>query len=139
MNVVPDTHVLVSGLLSPCGPCGDIVRLVLDGALVLSVDARILTEYEDVLKRPRFRIDPRHTDALLHDLIESSLPYSAPPLQTTLPDEGDRPFPEVAACSGSLLITGNLKHYPPARRCGVHVLNPRQFLEHHPSPEDERT
>ena len=42
MNIVLDTNVLVAGLLSPFGPCGEIVRMVSSGALTLAFDARIL-------------------------------------------------------------------------------------------------
>lgn len=55
MNIVLDTNVLVAGLLSPFGTCGEIVRMVSSGELRLSFDARIFTEYEEVLNRPKFK------------------------------------------------------------------------------------
>jgi putative PIN family toxin of toxin-antitoxin system len=55
MNIVLDTNVLVSGLLSPFGPCGRIVCMVSSGELTISLDARILAEYEEVLCRPKFK------------------------------------------------------------------------------------
>ena len=54
MKIVLDTNVLAAGLLSPFGPCGEIVRMVSSGELTLSFDARILMEYEEVLARPKF-------------------------------------------------------------------------------------
>jgi predicted nucleic acid-binding protein len=45
MDIVIDTNVLVAGLLSPFGACGEIVRMVSAGKLTLSFDARILSEY----------------------------------------------------------------------------------------------
>ena len=57
MNIVLDTNVLVAGLLSPFGPCGEIIRMVSSGKLALSVDARILSEYSEVLHRSRFRFE----------------------------------------------------------------------------------
>ena len=59
-----DTNVLVSGLLSPFGPPGEIVRMVSSGAVVLCLDARIFAEYDDVLARPRFGFDPDSVAAL---------------------------------------------------------------------------
>ena len=50
MDIVIDTNVLVAGLLSPFGACGEIVRMVSAGELELSIDARILTEYNEVLR-----------------------------------------------------------------------------------------
>jgi predicted nucleic acid-binding protein len=35
MKIVLDTNVLVAGLLSPFGPCGDIIRMVSSGYLTL--------------------------------------------------------------------------------------------------------
>ena len=46
MDVVIDTNVLVAGLLSPFGACGEIIRMVSAGELTLSFDARILLEPE---------------------------------------------------------------------------------------------
>ncbi|HXL73081.1 MAG TPA: putative toxin-antitoxin system toxin component, PIN family, partial [bacterium] len=54
MIVVLDTNVLVSGLLSPYGPPGEIVRMVSSRALSLCFDARIISEYAEVLTRPKF-------------------------------------------------------------------------------------
>jgi len=51
MDIVIDTNVLVAGLLSPFGACGEIVRMVSAGKLTLSFDARILSEYNEVLRR----------------------------------------------------------------------------------------
>ena len=51
MNVVLDTNVIVSGLLNPYGSCGEIVRMIAIDELNLYFDARILSEYKDVLKR----------------------------------------------------------------------------------------
>lgn len=53
MRIVLDTNVLVAGLLSPFGPCGEIVRMVSSGEPALCFDARILSEVNDVLKRPK--------------------------------------------------------------------------------------
>ena len=55
MKVVIDTNVIVSGLLTPFGNSAEIVRMITSGKLNLCFDARILTEYEEVLKRPKFK------------------------------------------------------------------------------------
>ena len=69
MTIVVDTNVIVSGLLSPFGPPGQVVRLIAAGKLRLYHDARILTEYREVLHRPVFGFDPLCVAALL-DQIE---------------------------------------------------------------------
>lgn len=57
MIIVLDTNVLVSGLLTPFGSSGEIVRMITSGKLILEYDSRILIEYEEVLNRPKFHFD----------------------------------------------------------------------------------
>lgn len=130
MRVVLDTNVLVSGLLSPFGTCGQIVRMLTSGAFVLCVDARILLEYDEVLRRPKFQIAPSRVDIVMEYIENSSEVYAAVPLDRPLPDPGDSPFLEVALAScARFLISGNLKHFPARHRAGVRVLSPKHFLD----------
>lgn len=132
MRVVVDTNVLVSGLLSPFGPPSQVVRMVASGALVVCHDARLLSEYREVLLRPRFPFPPDAMEALLDQIVSSGDSVSSEPLTTALPDRDDEPFLEVALSGGAeALITGTLKHYPPASRGGVLVLSPAEFVEHY--------
>ena len=55
MKIVLDTNVLISGLLTPFGSSGEILRIMFSGELALCLDARILAEYKDVLHRPKFK------------------------------------------------------------------------------------
>jgi putative PIN family toxin of toxin-antitoxin system len=131
MKVVIDTNVLVSGLLNPYNPPGAIVRLLAGGHFQAVYDARILSEYREVLLRPRFGFEPRHMEALLDYLKDSGLVVSGPPLKNRLPDPDDEPFLEAAmAESGTILVTGNKKHFP-AEACGkVVVYSPAEFMEY---------
>ena len=134
MNVVLDTNVLASGLLTPFSPCGEIVRMVSAGALTLCLDARLLGEYSEVLRRPHFRFDPDLVSALLDHVSHAGIPVSASPLLATLPDRDDAAFLEVAITGkAACLVTGNLKHFPAAARQGVAVCSPRDFLQHYRS------
>lgn len=130
MRIVLDTNVLVSGLLSPFGPPGEIVRLVSSGSVVLCVDARILGEYEQVLLRPRFGFDPDSVAALLDYIDFRSEVVASEPLPRRLPDPDDEPFLEVAlSCVADCLVTGNLSHFPPAARGMLAVLSPAEFMD----------
>ncbi|MGB5617466.1 MAG: putative toxin-antitoxin system toxin component, PIN family [Desulfobacterales bacterium] len=130
MNIVLDTNVLVSGLLAPFGPSGEIVRMVSAGELILYLDARILSEYQEVLHRPKFKFDEDHISILL-DFIERYGQFvSSLPLKNRLPDPDDEPFLEVAiAGKVRSLITGNIVHYPPLSREGIPIFSPSEFLE----------
>lgn len=130
MRIVLDTNVLVSGSLSATGPPGWIVEAVLTGDLDLAVDMAIREEYEEVLKRPEFRFPEAQVDTLLSAIDRVALCVAAaPPWPAPLPDPDDEPFLSVAAASGCVLVTGNVRHFPVASRRGVVVLTPREFKE----------
>ena len=129
MRIVLDTNVLVSGLLSPFGPPGEIVRMVSAGALVLCTDARILSEYGEVLRRPKFGFSAGDLATLLEALRGQGVAVAAVPLPRALPDPGDEPFLEVALAGGaSCLVTGNHVHFPAERCLGVPVLSPAELV-----------
>jgi len=129
MKIVLDTNVLVAGLLTPFGPCAQIVRMVSSGDLTLCLDARILSEYDEVLRRPKFRLDTDKVAAILDYIEHGGELVASSPLADPLPDPDDHPFLEVAlAGCAACLITGNLAHFPPKRRQGAQVLSPAEFL-----------
>ena len=130
MRLVLDTNVLVSGLLSPFGPPGDIVRLLAAGAVRACYDARILDEYREVLSRPVLRIAEDRVESLLHQVAADGVLVTAQPLAIHLPDRDDEMFLAVAlAGNARCLVTGNLRHYPKPLRRHMPVVSPRDFLD----------
>jgi putative PIN family toxin of toxin-antitoxin system len=130
LRIVLDTNVLVSGLLSPFGPPGEIVRMVSSGAVSLCIDARILSEYEEVLARPRFAFEPDAVAALLDYIDVRGETVASGPLAVRLPDPDDEPFLEVAVAGKvDALVTGNLAHFPQGALGGASVLAPAEFIE----------
>ena len=130
MRIVLDTNVLLSGLLSPSGPPGNIVRLITSGAVRVCYDARILVEYRQVLLRPTFPFAEIQVDSLLDQLEADGDLVAALPLVDRLPDPDDEIFLEVALTGNThCLVTGNLRRYPQRHRQGVKVVSPREFLE----------
>jgi putative PIN family toxin of toxin-antitoxin system len=134
LRIVLDTNVLVAGLLSPFGPPGEIVRMVSSGAVTLCVDARILSEYEEVLARPRFAFDADAIAALLDYIEVSGETIASRPLMARLPDPDDEPFLEVAIAGAvDCLVTGNLVHFPPNALGDAVVVAPATFMERYRS------
>jgi putative PIN family toxin of toxin-antitoxin system len=130
MRIVLDTNVLVSGLLSPAGPPGWIVEAVLTGQLSLAVDASIREEYEEVLRRAEFGFPPTRVGDLLEAIDRFAFHVAAaPPCPEPLPDPDDEPFLAVAAATGSVLVTGNPRHYPARARGGVVLQSPRDLVD----------
>lgn len=129
MRIVLDTNIIVSGLLTPFGDCATILNLLVNGSLNICYDLRILSEYEEVLSRPKFQFNRRLVGELL-DFFRRCGEFICPkPLPYSLPDPKDAPFLEVAI-EGRVdcLVTGNKKHYPIHLRQGIKVVSPKQFI-----------
>lgn len=81
------------------------------GKLRLALDARIVSEYREVLLRPKFRFDPDKIATLLDQLRHRGQYVARPPCG--IPDPDDEAFLEVALAAQALcLVTGNLAHFP---------------------------
>ncbi len=128
-RLVLDTNVIVSGVLTPRGPCAALLASILNDQATLFLDARLFEEYRDVLARPKFGLPQGAVVALLqglHDLSTWVLPAPLPP--SLLPDPDDLPFLELALAADALLVTGNLRHFPEEARRGATVLDPATAL-----------
>ena len=134
MNVVLDTNVLVSGLLTPHGSSGRVMDLVLSGDLTPCFDDRIIAEYREVLARTKFGFDAVLVEAILDYVEAEGLHVVAAPLGVSLPDPDDNAFLEVAAAAGAeWLITSNARHFPARARHGIRVANPGEFVKQWPT------
>jgi putative PIN family toxin of toxin-antitoxin system len=130
MKVVLDTNVLVSGLLTPFGSSGEIVRMVFSNKLTLFLDARILSEYRDVLHRPKFSFNTDDISVLIEFIKHFGQFVSGQPLSNPLPDRDDEPFFEVAIAGNvNALVSGNAAHYPASLREGVRLFSPTEFVD----------
>jgi hypothetical protein len=62
-------------------------------------------------------------------LETESVRLSPPEMSLGLNDRSDEPFLAAAIVSrAAYLITSNIRHFPPDRRGGVHVILPRRFV-----------
>jgi putative PIN family toxin of toxin-antitoxin system len=129
MRIVLDTNVLVSALLSPHRPPGQVLQMLLAGRIGLCYDARILDEYHKVVARPKFPFSRDQVSVVLESLESAGELVAPAPLNLKLPDPDDAVFLEVAvAASADHLVTGNLKHFPSKQRHGVSVIAPAVFV-----------
>ncbi len=128
-KVVLDTNVVVSALLSERGNEALVFDLCLARKLQLYVSKDILTEYEEVLRRPRFRMNSKHVTAVMQLIRKAA--KSVKPTQTlaVCTHEDDNRFLECAeAAAADYLVTGNLRHFPKQHE-RTRVLNARSFIE----------
>jgi putative PIN family toxin of toxin-antitoxin system len=137
MKIVLDTNVLVSGLLTPFGTSGEIVRMISAGRLMLLYDSRILLEYQEVLHRAKFQFDKEQVDSLMDFIKKNGQVAPTSPLKKGLPDPDDAPFLEVAIGGRSeCLVTGNKVHYPRKFRGPIKVFTPTEFINFYRKRKD---
>ena len=130
MIIVLDTNVIVSGILRPYSKAATILHLVAEGTIKLAYDVRLLSEYRDVLSRPKFKFSKEDVDALLDQIEPEGILVSAIPLKFRLPDPDDEPFLEVAlAAKAVALVTGNKRNKKKNEYEGVKIISPAKFLE----------
>ncbi|MDP2797228.1 MAG: putative toxin-antitoxin system toxin component, PIN family [Methanoregula sp.] len=126
MQIVLDTNVLVSGLLSPHGAPAKILNFVLNGSVILVLDARIFDEYSDVLHRKKFSFPENAVNEIISFIRREGVFISPVPVNCTIPDSGDLPFIEVSLHANVPVVTGNIRHF---NGSGAKVMTPVQFLE----------
>ena len=125
MMVVIDTNVLVSALLSRDGTPAKVIGMVLNGTITLCYDYRIICEYRDVLKRPKFGFSNGEINSLIDWFESNGQSVIAEPVNKKFDDEEDKKFYEVAKHCNAILVTGNLKHFPKESW----IMNPMDFLK----------
>ena len=130
MRIVLDTNILVSGLLSPYGNSAAIIRLVSSTDCTLCFDSRILSEYKEVLHRPKFQFSAEKVEIFLKHIEYCGKFVSSKPLKINLPDPDDNIFLEVAIAGNvQFLITGNLSHFPKRLCHGITIVSPADFIK----------
>jgi uncharacterized protein len=137
LKIVLDTNVLVSGLINPHGPPGRALDLITSGAVQVLYDDRIISEYREVLARPRFGFDPDDVETLLDFIVSEGENVVCAPLAIALPDPDDLPFVEVAvAGEAAALVTGNTNHFVISKgNTRTRVLSPADFIVLWQKPE----
>ena len=127
-----DTNVVVSAFINPGGKPSQIMKMILSRKVELCYNSAILGEYESVMLRPKFsgKIDSANIQRFINLLRSIGTSYSPLPETTRLPqadfpDESDRIFYDTAVGSGSILISGNIKHFPKE----PFIMSPSDFLK----------
>jgi putative PIN family toxin of toxin-antitoxin system len=114
VRLVLDTNVVISALISPGGTPSQIMKMVLGRGAELCYNSVILSEYENVMLRPKFssKINSGSVSRLINLIKSLGISFDPLPSNIKLQDESDRVFYDTARGSGSVLITGNKKHFP---------------------------
>ena len=131
LKVVLDTNVLVSALLKPASTPELVVSLILQKQVIFCVSGPIFTEYEEVLRREKFKsLDLEKVESFLSRLKDKAW-WVAPRIHLNIieTDQEDNRFLECAQeAKADFLITGNTKHFPFRKFRKTMIVSPAEFM-----------
>lgn len=136
--VVIDTNVLISALLHPEGSPAKVLLVTMGGSTVrLCVSGDVYSEYEEVIRRPRFKRTESEITNMLRAIREMAI-WVKPAIRVrACSDADDDIFLECAQAAGAqYLVTGNAKHFP-AKWGETFVVTPHEFLDAIAEIQDE--
>lgn len=126
---VLDTNVLVSAMLRTSSVPGQVLAEALNGDIIPVLNDRIITEYEDVLSRPKFRFDRRAVRVFMDELKRRAVYVDEGFINDEVLDPKDVVFyavlMEKRREEEAYLVTGNLKHFP----MRAYIVTPREMLD----------
>ena len=136
MNIVIDTNVWISALISEEGTSREIIRHALQEKFVPQISTTLFLEYEAVMQRKKIQklcsLSPSEQEELFHAFLSSctwnEMFYLWRP---NLQDKDDDFLIELAVASNSkIIITDNVKDIARGElRFDIEALTPKQFLE----------
>jgi putative PIN family toxin of toxin-antitoxin system len=128
IRVVLDTNVLVSAMLARHGNEALVLRLARMGIFRACVSKSILDEYDLVLRRPAFRLQPSILDELFAFLRAETMLVIPEAAVNVSHHEDDNRFLECAETArADFLVTGNKRHFP-AHWKDTKIVNARELL-----------
>ena len=124
-NIVLDTNVIISAVLSPTGTPAAVVSLIsATDKLQVFYSGAILDEYKRVLAYERLNIPKEKQNAVIGTLRRFGILIEPAASTAPMTDETDRVFYDTAKASGAILITSNIRHYPAM----PFIMTPADFL-----------
>ena len=126
---VIDTNVVVSAALRWKSVPGSIIEMALSQIIVPVLNDEIVSEYREVLSRPKFKLTKDIVDDIISGISKNAIYVDESTLEIELPDPKDRVFYEVTMeerkSEDAYLVTGNLKHFPEE----PFIVTPREMLD----------
>ena len=136
MNVVIDTNVWISALISKDGVSREVIRWALLEKIAPQISTTLFLEYEDVMRREKIQMlcslsileQEELFQAFLSTCKWNEIFYLWRP---NLDDENDDFLIELAVASNSsLIVTDNIKDIEHGElKFDIEVLTPKQFVE----------
>jgi putative PIN family toxin of toxin-antitoxin system len=126
---VLDTNVLVSALLKSGSTPWKVAAEALTGDIIPILNDDIIGEYEEVLRRPKFKFEERAVRILMDELKRRAVYADAGEIDDIVADPKDVVFyavlMEKRKEDEAYLVTGNLKHFP----VKTFIVTPKEMLD----------
>lgn len=123
-----DTNVVVSAHLKGQGQEALILELDLAGRFKIAVSEALLEEYEGVLRRPRFNLDPGKIARTMQAIRKAAFLVQPERQLLITRDPDDNKVLECALKGGAnYVVTGNTRDFP-SRFQDIRIIPTRQFL-----------
>jgi putative PIN family toxin of toxin-antitoxin system len=128
LRAVLDTNVVISAHLSPEGQQALILGLALAGHFRCFVSDALLEEYEGVLRRERFGLNPRRVVQSMQIVRRTAtLVIPKKRLDVTFDPDDNKVVECALEARADYIVTGNIRHFP-SRFQDIRIVLPRQFL-----------
>ena len=133
LRVVLDTNVIISGLINPKGPPGEVLKALKAGRFILVTSQAINEEILEVMDRPRLRDKyglADHMFDIAFILWERAEVIAKLPTVKASRDPDDNKFLEAAlGCLAHYVVTGDIKDLLSLVEYeGIRIVSPEQFL-----------
>ncbi len=132
-KIVIDTNVIVSSLIQRSYPYKIIYELFVDDRFVLCVSEELMSEYYEVLSRPKFA---RFFDffgraeSLLADIEVKAKKFLPRTKIDLISDKDDNMILELAdECEADFIITGNTTDFTFAEYKNTRIVTPKDYWE----------
>ena len=141
LKVVFDTNVIVSALLVEEGLPALLLDLAMSKKIQLFYSPALMTEYEQVLCREKFRLPREKVRKTLEEIRRSSTEVCPRYTLTVITrDPADNRILEAGqSAKADYIITGNRRHFPFEMFGKTRVAPPREFVASEGATLTERT
>ena len=134
-KIVIDTNVIVSSLIQRNYPYFIINDFFIEDKFQLCVSDELLTEYYEVLNRPKFSKFQDFflkAESLLADIETKSIKFKPTTMLDLISDKDDNMILEIAEdCKADFIITGNTTDFTFSSYKETKIVTPKEYWEIH--------
>ncbi|MBD2490117.1 putative toxin-antitoxin system toxin component, PIN family [Aulosira sp. FACHB-615] len=132
-QIVLDTNILITGLRSNQGASYKLLTMLNDSRWQLNISATLVFEYEEILKREKeqLRLSNEDIDTIIEAICSIANKCSIFYLWRPIAQDPDDDFiiDLAVECQADFIITYNHKDLQNAKKFGIRIVSPKEFLQ----------